>query len=100
MDLSDIRREYIHGGLRRKDLQANPIDQFNLWLQQAIDANLSDPTAMTVATVDEHGQPFQRIVLLKNVDDAGLCFTPTWAAAKRSILRTITKLASISLGIR
>ncbi len=74
MDLSDIRREYIHGGLRRKDLQANPIDQFNLWLQQAIDANLSDPTAMTVATVDEHGQPFQRIVLLKNVDDAGFVF--------------------------
>lgn len=78
MDLSDIRREYIHGGLRRKDLQANPIDQFNLWLQQAIDANLSDPTAMTVATVDEYGQPFQRIVLLKNVDDAGFVFYTTW----------------------
>lgn len=99
MDLSDIRREYIHGGLRRKDLQANPIDQFNLWLQQAIDANLSDPTAMTVATVDEHGQPFQRIVLLKMSMMPVLCLH-NLAAAKRSILRTITKLASISLGIR
>ncbi len=78
MDLSDIRREYIHGGLKRKDLQTNPIDQFNLWLQQAIDANLSDLTAMTVATVDEYGQPFQRIVLLKMSMMPVLCFTPTW----------------------
>ncbi|ASU24458.1 pyridoxamine 5'-phosphate oxidase [Vibrio qinghaiensis] len=74
MELSDIRREYIKGGLRRKDLLSNPIEQFNLWLQQAIDAGLTDPTAMTVATVDENGQPFQRIVLLKNVEKDGFVF--------------------------
>ena len=68
MELADIRREYTKGGLRRKDLAADPIDQFNLWLQQAVEAGLTDPTAMTVATVDENGMPFQRIVLLKNVD--------------------------------
>jgi pyridoxamine 5'-phosphate oxidase len=62
MELKDIRREYTKGGLRRKDLKKNPIDQFNLWLEQAVKAELFDPTAMTVATVDEHGQPFQRIV--------------------------------------
>jgi pyridoxamine 5'-phosphate oxidase len=74
MKLSDIRREYIHGGLRRKDLNPNPVEQFNAWLQQAIDANLSDPTAMTVATVDVNGQPFQRIVLLKDVSERGFVF--------------------------
>lgn len=74
MDLSDVRREYTKGGLRRKDLLADPIDQFNVWLQQAINAELPDPTAMTVATVDENGQPFQRIVLLKNVDQRGFVF--------------------------
>ncbi|NCO45678.1 MAG: pyridoxamine 5'-phosphate oxidase, partial [Vibrio sp.] len=74
MELSDIRREYIKGGLRRKDLLSNPIEQFNLWLQQAIDAGLTDPTAMTVATVDENGQPFQRIVLLKNVEKDSFVF--------------------------
>lgn len=74
MDIADIRREYNKGGLRRKDLQADPIAQFNFWLQQAIDAGLSDPTAMTVATVDESGQPFQRIVLLKNVEADGFVF--------------------------
>ncbi len=74
MELKDIRREYTKGGLRRKDLKKNPIDQFNLWLEQAVRAELVDPTAMTVATVDEHGQPFQRIVLLKNVDNDGFVF--------------------------
>ncbi|KGY14168.1 pyridoxine 5'-phosphate oxidase [Vibrio tubiashii] len=74
MELDEIRREYTKGGLRRKDLLPNPIDQFDVWLKQAIDAKLTDPTAMTVATVDERGQPFQRIVLLKNVDDQGFVF--------------------------
>ena len=43
-------------------------------MTQARDAQLSDPTAMCVATVDEHGQPFQRIVLLKRFDDSGFVF--------------------------
>ncbi|MFC3023625.1 pyridoxamine 5'-phosphate oxidase [Vibrio zhugei] len=74
MELADMRREYTRGGLRRDNLQTNPVDQFNLWLSQAVDAKLTDPTAMTVATVDEHGQPFQRIVLLKNVEEDGFVF--------------------------
>ncbi len=74
MKLSDIRREYALNGLDRADLAGNPIEQFNLWLQQAIEFGLTDPTAMTVATVDENGQPHQRIVLLKDVDDRGFVF--------------------------
>lgn len=74
MELTDIRREYLKSGLRRDDLKADPIDQFNLWLEQAVEAKLTDPTAMTVATVDQNGMPFQRIVLLKNVDKDGFVF--------------------------
>lgn len=73
-DVSDLRREYTRGGLRRNDLTANPIELFEKWLKQACDARLADPTAMCVATVDENGQPYQRIVLLKHVDDKGLVF--------------------------
>ncbi|MCL1143040.1 pyridoxamine 5'-phosphate oxidase [Shewanella gaetbuli] len=73
-DLSDIRREYTQGGLRRADLPANPMSLFELWLTQAKEAKLTDPTAMCVATVDENGQPFQRIVLLKKFDDNGFVF--------------------------
>ncbi|MDX1303100.1 pyridoxamine 5'-phosphate oxidase [Photobacterium sp.] len=74
MELSDIRREYTKGGLRRHDLPDEPLSLFAKWLKQAIDAKITDPTAMTVATVDENGQPFQRIVLLKHFDQDGFVF--------------------------
>lgn len=72
--LADIRREYSLQGLSREDLHENPLLQFERWLQDAIDAKLPDPTAMTVATVDSKGQPSQRIVLLKDMDDKGFVF--------------------------
>ncbi|MGY3572478.1 pyridoxamine 5'-phosphate oxidase [Vibrio paucivorans] len=93
MELSEIRREYERDGLRRKDLKANPVDQFNLWLQQAIDAGLTDPTAMTVATVDETGQPFQRIVLLKNVDDKGFVFYTNLGSRKARQIAVNSKVS-------
>lgn len=93
MELADIRREYTKGGLRRKDLKENPIDQFNLWLEQAIRANLSDPTAMTVATVDENGMPFQRIVLLKSVDQNGFVFYTNLGSRKAQHLDHNTKIS-------
>ncbi|NOH95904.1 pyridoxamine 5'-phosphate oxidase [Vibrio sp. 99-70-13A1] len=93
MELTDIRREYAKGGLRRKDLQADPIDQFNLWLAQAIEAKLTDPTAMTVATVDKNGQPFQRIVLLKNVEEDGFIFYTNLGSRKAQHLEDCSKIS-------
>ena len=75
MKLEDIRREYIQGGLSREMLDENPIAQFEKWLAQAVEAKFSaDPTAMVVATVDDEGQPSQRIVLLKQLDNNGFVF--------------------------
>ncbi|EAR09867.1 pyridoxamine 5'-phosphate oxidase [Reinekea blandensis] len=75
MKLEDIRREYTQQGLDRDQLDANPFRQFDLWLQQAIDANMTaDPTAMSLATVDADGQPSQRVVLLKHADEQGFVF--------------------------
>lgn len=81
-DIADIRREYTRGGLRRSDLPANPLDLFERWLKQACDAKLVDPTAMSVATVDEHGQPYQRIVLLKHYDEKGMVFYTNMGSRK------------------
>ena len=81
-DIPDIRREYTRGGLRRSDLPANPLDLFERWLKQACDAKLADPTAMSVATVDEHGQPYQRIVLLKHYDEKGMVFYTNMGSRK------------------
>ena len=71
MDLEDIRREYLLEGLREKDLPNHPSDLFQTWLQQVIDWKIVDPTAMTIATVDENLMPYQRIVLLKHFDEKG-----------------------------
>lgn len=73
-DIAKLRSEYTRGSLRRKDLSYNPLDLFDQWLRQAYYARLAEPTAMCVATVDEKGQPYQRIVLLKYFDDKGLVF--------------------------
>ena len=74
MEIDHLRREYLKGGLNRVDLLADPIAQFNAWLQQAVDAGMEDATAMTLATVSAAGQPSQRIVLLKQVDERGFVF--------------------------
>lgn len=75
LNLEDLRRDYLMGGLDHGDLNDDPIAQFEVWLQQAIDLQLKDPTAMTVATVDASGQPSQRIVLLKKVDHGFVFYT-------------------------
>jgi len=82
MDIDSLRREYTRGGLKREDLQPEPLAQFEHWLKQAIDAGLDDPTAMTVATVDAQGQPSQRIVLLKHVDASGFVFYTNFESRK------------------
>lgn len=82
MELADYRREYLQGGLRRKDLPAEPLRLFETWMKQAIAAGLADPTAMVVATVDERGQPFQRIVLLKHADERGFVFYTNMGSRK------------------
>lgn len=71
---ADYRREYTAGGLAAPELDASPIRQFEHWLQQAVDAGLADPTAMSIGTVDEDGLPWQRLVLLKGVSEAGFVF--------------------------
>ncbi|MDV6317326.1 pyridoxamine 5'-phosphate oxidase [Idiomarina sp. HP20-50] len=75
MDLQAMRREYGLGSLHREQLESDPVKQFERWMQQAIDSNLlSDPTAMTLATVNAEQMPSQRIVLLKGYDLKGFRF--------------------------
>ncbi len=93
MELKDIRRDYTLGGLRRADLPQEPIELFEKWLRQAVDANLTDPTAVTVATVDENGQPYQRIVLLKHFDKTGFVFYTNLGSRKASHLEVNSKVS-------
>ncbi len=72
--LLETRRDYTQGSLRRHDLTAEPLDLFDRWLQEAVAAKHPDATAMSVATVDCQGQPYQRLVLLKHYDQQGFLF--------------------------
>ena len=93
MDIDSIRRDYLKGGLHREDLNADPIEQFNAWLKQAVDAELQDPTAMTVATVGQDGQPSQRIVLLKDVSPQGFVFYTNYGSRKAQELEANNKIS-------
>ena len=74
MEIEDFRREYLQAGLEREDLCDDPLVQFESWLAQGVAGGLSDPTAMVLATIDETGHPWQRIVLLKDLSDLGFVF--------------------------
>ena len=82
MNLADLRREYTKAGLRRAELDPNPIVQFQRWFEQALNSQLLEPSAMTLATVDHDGHPSARIVLLKGVDERGFVFFTNYESRK------------------
>ena len=86
--LEDSRREYTRGGLQESELPARPMALFDRWMQQAIEAEICDPTAMVVATVDANGQPFMRTVLLKHADERGFVFYTNLGSRKAQHIST------------
>ncbi|MFV0477903.1 MAG: pyridoxamine 5'-phosphate oxidase [Parahaliea sp.] len=74
MSYKDSRREYLAGGLDRDSLDDCPLQQFERWLAQAVEAGLRDPTAMVLSTIDSSGCPWQRIVLMKGMSQEGFVF--------------------------
>lgn len=82
MRYEDFRREYLAGGFTRDMLDDCPVRQFEHWLQQAVESDLVDPTAMVLATVDTEGRPWQRIVLMKGVSPGGFVFYTNFTSNK------------------
>ena len=93
MDISQFRREYIRGGLDRADLESDPVTQFSLWFDQARKTTISDPTAMILATVNSHGQPSQRTVLLKYYDEKGFVFFTNFGSRKAAEIKENDKVS-------
>jgi pyridoxamine 5'-phosphate oxidase len=80
--LATLRQDYSQRGLRRAELSAGPIEQFQRWLGEAIQAEVLEPNAMIVATVDADGQPWTRTVLLKACDERGFSFFTNYLGNK------------------
>ncbi len=66
--ISKIRQEYTKASLDVTGVAQNPLEQFNTWFNEALKAAVPEPNAMTLSTVDGHGKPSARIVLLKGVE--------------------------------
>jgi len=72
--LAGLRREHTSGAFADEDAHPDPFEQFRLWLGDAHGSGVLQANAMTLSTVDEHGHPDARIVLLKGFDKRGLVF--------------------------
>lgn len=80
--IDQSRRKYYRGPLERKDLDADPFVQFQLWFEEACDRIDVEPNAMTLATVGGDGAPAARTVLLKFFDRSGFVFFTNLASRK------------------
>ena len=80
VDLSNLRKEYLQSGIIKEDLSQNPIEQFSLWFSQAMEANIIEPSAMSLATSDD--SIGIRTVLLKYFDERGFVFFTNYESKK------------------
>ena len=93
--LRDRRVQYESAGLDVDDLAAEPVDQWRRWHDQALDAGVAEPNAMTVATIGADGVPDARIVLARAADEGGLVFYTNYEGAKSRQLDTVPTAAAV-----
>ena len=86
-DISTLRKSYERAELDESASQPEPIAQFGAWLQQALDARLPEPNAMTLATVGANGRPSTRVVLIKGFDAQGIVWYTNYESRKGHELR-------------
>ena len=79
---SEIRKEYTKSQLDQSTVDRDPLVQFESWFQEALHANIPEPTAMNLATISESGIPSARIVLLKDVADGKFVFYTNYQSQK------------------
>ncbi len=82
LNLADLRLNYANQTLDEQDASPDPFEQFKRWFQEAIDSELREPNAMTLATANRQGRPSARIVLLKGFDEQGLVFFTNYESRK------------------
>ena len=82
INIADLRKEYATQNLLETNVAADPVTQFSIWWQQALDSNIDEPNAMTLATASCDGLPSARIVLLKGFNDNGFVFFTNYKSYK------------------
>lgn len=85
--IQNLRQDYRAAELTQKEVNKNPIKQFEKWFSDALEAQLYEPNVMTLATVDKSGKPNARIVLLKGFDELGFSFYTNYLSTKGKELK-------------
>jgi pyridoxamine 5'-phosphate oxidase len=80
--VADLRKDYGQASLDENDVLDNPIRQFTRWFEEALKAEVNEPNAMGVSTVDERGRPSSRIVLIKQFDERGFTWYTNYDSQK------------------
>lgn len=91
MAYDELRQDYQGAPLHKIDCAGDPTKQFQRWFDQAVAAKVDMANAMTLATVDRDGAPHARIMLLKDVDDAGFVFFTNYESRKGEELASCNK---------
>ena len=84
--IADLRKSYERAELDENASHADPLQQFQQWLQEAIAGKLPEPNAMTLATVDAQMRPSTRVVLIKGLDERGLVWYTNYDSRKGQAL--------------
>ncbi|MCC7245943.1 MAG: pyridoxamine 5'-phosphate oxidase [Saprospiraceae bacterium] len=82
LSLAELRENYTRQTLDESHVSSDPLRQFEHWFQEAVDSQLPEPNAMTLATATTSGLPSARIVLLKGLDDKGFVFFTNYESRK------------------
>ncbi|WP_210464911.1 pyridoxamine 5'-phosphate oxidase [Rufibacter roseolus] len=82
LSLADIRINYSLKELTLEAISQDPLQQFETWMQEALEAKADEPTAMTLSTADAHGRPTARVVLLKALQKEGFVFYTNYESRK------------------
>ena len=93
MNTDTLRRELMAKGLASADLCSDPFKQFEKWYAQTIETDIAEPGAMSLATVDAQGQPWQRMVLLKLFDEKGFVFFTNYSSRKARHIAVNSKVS-------
>ncbi|MGB0882918.1 MAG: pyridoxamine 5'-phosphate oxidase [Vicingaceae bacterium] len=91
--LNEIRRDFSGRPLTEALVDKNPIEQYGVWFEEAVNAQLLDPYAMSLTTVSDEGQPSTRIVYMRGIENEGFVFYTNYNSTKGKDLEVNNKVA-------
>lgn len=93
MNIDHLRHQYATTGFKKADLLDDPLQQFDLWFKQAIDAQIIEVNTINLATAGKDGQPTVRAVLLKDYDERGFVFYTNYESRKARAIEENPKVS-------